>query len=601
MKEYQLTGIMDLCIGRDVFAIIPTGGGKSTLMQGAILADKAAGTSSIGITLVPTKSLADDQAHAANRVGLRAIALHEDSLREANALKPRRDIFQEIEDGRWTNIYLAPEMIMHRRFGQLLLVPQFNECFRYFAVDEAHLVIEWQDFRSAFLEIQRLRNRFVRKVAWLAQSATVEPTREFPTLINLLGFKLDATTVLRLPVDRLGIAYAPRFLAHSASETVFLDLAWVIPHNASGPADIAITVIFAEKVEQVTRICGYLTGLLSKSFESSTRAAIVQPITSVMSNEHNRKVIQDMRNNGSTRVIVCTDTGALGIDIPQVQRVVVLVEAGTTYRMLCQKMGRIRTSGLAVLYFHQWMNASKRSQSYANQRSEVEKVMVDFANSTPDKCPRAVNVEYWGDIYEPTSAGQPCCNIHNPELDTKHLEMVRASLAHLKSNRTRQQASIRSDRTYRPPDEDVMQPIARKMVYEWRRVNLAQSVGYTSLSPLSRILPDHLVVALVKKLHLCTNIERFREVMASWDRLDEWGESLYSLVENIWSTFELDDVAESILTAQARCKEKKQAQKLKENTGQESNHVPEPHTAKPKRKAPTAAASSKKAKSRRKL
>lgn len=61
MKDYQLSGIMDLCNGQDVFAIIPTGGGKSTLMQGALLADKAAGKHSIGIALVPTKSLADDQ------------------------------------------------------------------------------------------------------------------------------------------------------------------------------------------------------------------------------------------------------------------------------------------------------------------------------------------------------------------------------------------------------------------------------------------------------------------------------------------------------------------------------------------------------------
>lgn len=52
---------MDLCSGTDVFAMVPTGGGKSTLTHGPVLADRAAGIKSIAVVLVPTKALADDQ------------------------------------------------------------------------------------------------------------------------------------------------------------------------------------------------------------------------------------------------------------------------------------------------------------------------------------------------------------------------------------------------------------------------------------------------------------------------------------------------------------------------------------------------------------
>lgn len=475
------------------------------------------------------------------------------------------------------------------------MVPNFHNRFKYFTVDEAHLVIEWQPFRSAFSEIKRLRSRFVQKVAWLAQSATVEPKEEFPALIHELGFRLATTTVLRLPVDRSAIAYAPRFLAHSVSDSEFLDLAWIVPHRTIQPVDIPITVIFAERIEQVTRIAAFLTGLLPRDVGEGSRAAVVQPITGIMSNEHNRRVVQSVRDGGQTRIIVCTDTGALGIDISQVQQVVVLVETGTTYRMLCQKIGRIRNTGLAVLYFHKWMDSSSRSASYASLRGSVEKVMVDFANATLEKCPRVVNVEHWGDSPTILDADMPCCNIHNPELDTNHLEMVKAHVARLKAKKSRQSTSLRSDRTYPPPDEDVMQPLARKMIYEWRRANLSRSVGYKSLSPLSSILPEHLVLLLAKKLHLCTNIERFREVMASWSRLDEWGKSLYGLVEKIWDTFELDNVAEEIGEAQARCKGKRKSRRSKESTDEGLIHVTEQRSAKSKHKRPTTKIASKKA------
>lgn len=108
-------------------------------------------------------------------------------------MRPRRDVFKEIERGEWTHIYLGPEMVMHKGFGNLL-------------------VLEWPEFRPAFLEIQHLRHRFEGRVVWLALSATVEP------------------------VDRQSIVLAPRFLQYPASDTEFLDFAWAVPLAANTAA-----------------------------------------------------------------------------------------------------------------------------------------------------------------------------------------------------------------------------------------------------------------------------------------------------------------------------------------------------------------------------
>lgn len=58
---------MDLCAGKDVFAVVPMGGGKSTLTHGPVLADRAAACESIAVVLVPTKALADDQVRLVGR------------------------------------------------------------------------------------------------------------------------------------------------------------------------------------------------------------------------------------------------------------------------------------------------------------------------------------------------------------------------------------------------------------------------------------------------------------------------------------------------------------------------------------------------------
>lgn len=55
---------MSICSGKDAFVVAATGDGKSTLTLGPIIADFAAGQISVGIVVVPTKGLADDQVFA---------------------------------------------------------------------------------------------------------------------------------------------------------------------------------------------------------------------------------------------------------------------------------------------------------------------------------------------------------------------------------------------------------------------------------------------------------------------------------------------------------------------------------------------------------
>ncbi|KAG8727616.1 hypothetical protein FRC10_005823, partial [Ceratobasidium sp. 414] len=578
LQPWQLDGIVALREGKDVFVIAPTGAGKSTVIQGAVLADRASGLESVAVVLVPTKCLANDQARALNKNEkvnglLRGLALHADAVSDANCQHPPRKIFEEIQAGKWTHVFIGPEIIMHPAFGALINNDKFCARLRYFVVDEAHMTIEWREFRDAFADVARLRNRFRRKVPWLALSATVEPRKEFTKLADSLGFRLAATTILRLPVDRPNLTYSPRFIQHACSEesTEFLDLSFVIPWRIERIEDIPTTVIFATHVKHVMAIAEYLTRLLPATISREARNAAVIPMDGMMSTAYNARAVERLGRGNKTRILVCTDTGALGIDISQVKRSVILVDKGATYRMLCQKAGRVRAAGQAIFLFPRWMDYARTSSTDVKNRSGVEAVILEFANATVKHCPRVVNTEYWGDEGVPSAAaGRPCCNRHNPEVDLEDIEAVKERVK-MKGERKGQAASLRSDGTHPPLDETMVQPIVRMLFVQWRQVNLKDSVEFETYHPPSTILPDHLIRLLAEKLHLCTTFERFCTVMSSWGHLEEFGELLFELVGRIWVHLRSEVIAQKI----SKIQEQRQKEKKKRVVGGEE--TPEGH------------------------
>lgn len=112
-QSWQVDGVVALLSGHDLFAIVRTGGGKSVLLQATMvatqvkveLAKDSHSQSKIkrrkGILCVPTKVIASRQAEAAKRCGIRAVAIHEDSLAAAKRAKPPRYLFREVVEGKW--------------------------------------------------------------------------------------------------------------------------------------------------------------------------------------------------------------------------------------------------------------------------------------------------------------------------------------------------------------------------------------------------------------------------------------------------------------------------------------------------------------------
>jgi len=150
--------VRDTLSGRDVFAVLPTGGGKSLCFQLPAL-------SRPGLTVVvsPLIALMKDQVDALQAAGVPATFLN--SSLAAGESRPR---LRGLHNGEFRLLYVAPERLMLSGFLDDLKTWGVN----LFAIDEAHCISEWgHDFRPEYRQIAKLRGLFP-KVPMMALTAT---------------------------------------------------------------------------------------------------------------------------------------------------------------------------------------------------------------------------------------------------------------------------------------------------------------------------------------------------------------------------------------------------------------------------------------------
>ena len=155
--------IDSILAGRDAFAVMPTGAGKSVCYQVPAML-----LSGITIVISPLISLMQDQVKSLNEAGVSAAFINS-SLSEHAYFETVRKARQ----GVYKIIYVAPERLVTEGFLDLAE----NVKISMVTVDEAHCISQWgQDFRPSYMKIVEFVKMLRERPVLSAFTATATET-----------------------------------------------------------------------------------------------------------------------------------------------------------------------------------------------------------------------------------------------------------------------------------------------------------------------------------------------------------------------------------------------------------------------------------------
>ena len=186
-QEPIITSILNK---QDVFAVMPTGGGKSLCYQ--LPAKILPGTT---IVISPLISLMKDQVDAALANGISAAFMNSSlNAQEIN------DIYRMLKSNKITLLYIAPERFAMPHFLETLKTVPLS----LFAIDEAHCVSEWgHDFRPDYLSLSVIPEMFPDVPIAAFTATATEKVQE--DIISKLG--LRSPRIIRASFDRPNLFY----------------------------------------------------------------------------------------------------------------------------------------------------------------------------------------------------------------------------------------------------------------------------------------------------------------------------------------------------------------------------------------------------------
>jgi ATP-dependent DNA helicase RecQ len=167
---------------RDVFAVMPTGAGKSLCYQLPALL-----TPGVCLVISPLISLMKDQVDAARAIGLQVAFLN-----SSQGAEEQRRVSEALRAGALDLLYVSPERFAMSSFAGLLRSVRLA----FVAIDEAHCISEWgHDFRPDYLALSRIVSLFPDcPIAAFTATATHKVEQDIVAKLGLRNpFKLRAS------------------------------------------------------------------------------------------------------------------------------------------------------------------------------------------------------------------------------------------------------------------------------------------------------------------------------------------------------------------------------------------------------------------------
>ncbi|KAF4604313.1 hypothetical protein EYR38_004735 [Pleurotus pulmonarius] len=347
---YQVEGVCKALDGIDVFAITPTGSGKTgfymiyihvllAVTKNPSLVPPGTATrfpsNPCLILICPTITLQVEMADRMSTAGLQSLAINSHSREEAFRLR-NEELWMTAR--KFPNVIIAgPEQLRAKEFENALADSQFYDRISGLGFDEVHLLNSWgSSFRKDFQQMGFLKARMREDHnPWILTTATCQTGRPFQNICDLLGLRTGSFHLIHRSNRRSEIQILVRELSSGLNGNTFPELDWILSSGRS-------VLVFAKTIALSFRLYGHLFRRAPPG-NRDKRLRMYNSLNWESFNAKTRELLQQMPELGALPCIaIGTDTLSVGVDIPHCQDVVIILEneADADLDDILQKIGR---------------------------------------------------------------------------------------------------------------------------------------------------------------------------------------------------------------------------------------------------------------------
>ncbi len=399
-KGQQEEIIKNLLEGKDIFVLMPTGGGKSLCYQLPALISE--GTA---IVVSPLIALMKNQVDAINGLSSDEGVAH--VLNSSLNKTQTKQVFDDIKSGKTKLLYVAPESLIKEDYLEFLK----DITISFVAIDEAHCISEWgHDFRPEYRNLKLIIDK-IADVPVIALTATATPKVQ-DDIQKTLG--MSKALVFKESFNRPNLFYEVRPKVNIDREIV----KFINQHKGKSGIVYCLSRRKVEEFAQLLQVNGINALPYHAGLDQKTRVAN-----------------QDKFLMEEADVIVATIAFGMGIDKPDV-RFVIHYDIPKSLESYYQETGRAgRDGGEGIcLAFYDPKDIEKLEKFLAQKPVSEREIGLQLLNEVVGYAETSMSrrqyiLYYFGEQFDPVNGtGANMCDnsVNPPKLKdaTKELKMV---------------------------------------------------------------------------------------------------------------------------------------------------------------------------------